>query len=81
MNLNLMTNYEGNEVPTSLVEGTPTLFDSKVQFLHIHIFRLLFMNPLNLGNPETLKLIQALLSHQNSLEFNKLGLSAVHSIA
>ena len=55
-------------------------FDTSVQFLHIHIYRLFFVESVSPSSPETVNLLLTLLNFEHSVEFNKLGLSALDSI-
>jgi hypothetical protein len=56
-------------------------FDQSIQFLHVHIFRLLFHEPLSPSSLESTVLLTRLLTHEHSTELNKLGLTALHAIS
>lgn len=54
--------------------AAPLHFDTSVQFLHVHVYNILFKEPIETGNEQLVLLLETLLTYERSIEFRKLGL-------
>lgn len=76
MQLTLLQEQQDMRVTSQASDISP--FDAATQFLHIHIYKLFFHEPVN---PEDAHgLLLTLLTYRHSIEFNKLGLCALQGI-